>query len=258
MDRASTIAPTPHAANPPIDTPQLRAEQADSLSEAIRMLAAASQAQSESMLQLAKSTAESVRLAAGTYVFQLRDRFDELLPAVQVGASESSWEVEEFPDAFAQLVFHPGDLATANLRVAVSQAAVRRIVRVHWITVPEGCTASDINYNAAALHRDNDGTVHLENDVSLFIDAPLVVAVGDLPVGEFARTAVLQLQVSEPRPEGAIANINVEITLSAAVVSDEDGVGLDGAHILCTVRPERRTYWLDKVEELPLQLPKLG
>jgi hypothetical protein len=239
-------------------TPQVVAAQADALAEAVRMLAAASQAQSESMLQLAKSTAESVRLAAGTYVFQLRDRFDELLPAVQVGASESSWEVEEFPDAFAQLVFHPGDVATANLRVAVSQAAVRRLVHVEWLTVPDGCDPTDIDYNAASLHRDVNGTVHLDNDVSLFVDAPLIVAVGDLEVGEFERTAVLQLQVSEPRPEGAVALINVEITLTALVVSDEDGIGLDGAHIRCVVRPERRTYWLDKVEQLPLQLPKLG
>jgi hypothetical protein len=239
-------------------TPQVLAAQADGLGEAVRMLAAASQAQSESMLQLARSTAESVRLAAGTYVFQLRDRFDELLPAVQVGASESSWEVEEFPDAFAQLVFHPGDVATANLRVALSQAAVRRLVNVEWLTIPEGCEATEIDYNAASLHRDVEGIVHLDNDVSLFVDAPLIVAVGDLPVGEFARTAVLQLQVSEPRPEGAVANVNVEITLIATVVADDDGIGLDGAHILCTVRPERRTYWLDKVERLPLQLPKLG
>jgi hypothetical protein len=229
-----------------------------SLAEAVKALAAASQSQSESMLSLARSTAESVRLAAGSYVFQLRDRFDELLPVVQVGASESSWEVEEFPDAFSQLVFHPGDVATANLRVAVSQAAVKRIVRVHWTTIPEGCSALDIDMNASSLHRDANGVVHLDNDVSLFIDAPLVAAVGDLEPGIFTRTGILTLEISDPRPEGAVSIINVEIALGAVVVSDDDGIGLDGAHIVCTVRPERRVYWLDKAERLPLQLPTLG
>jgi hypothetical protein len=241
-----------------IDTGSITTTSADALAEAIKALAAASESQSASMLALAKSTAESVRLAAGSYVFQLRDRFDELLPATQVGASESSWEVEEFPDAFSQLVFHPGDVATANLRVALSQAAVRRIVRVRWTSIPEGCGALDIEMNAAALHRDSEGDVHLENDVSLFIDAPLVVSVGDLEPGIFTRTGVLTLEVSDPRPEGAVAIVNVEITLAAVVVPDDDGIGLDGAHISCTVRPERRIYWLDKVEQLPLQLPKLS
>ncbi len=248
MNRASEVA----------TSPDLQPDLLGPLAEAITALAAASQAQSDSMLSLARSTAESVRLAAGSYVFQLRDRFDDLLPVVQVGASESSWEVEEFPDAFAQLVFHPGDVATANLRVALSQAAVKRIVRVHWTSIPEGCGALDIDMNAASLHRDTDGNVHLDNDVSLFIDAPLVVSVGDLEPGVFARTGILTLEVSDPRPEGAVSIVNVEISLGAVVVPDDDGIGLDGAHIVCTVRPERRVYWLDKAEQLPLQLPTLG
>jgi hypothetical protein len=230
---------------------------ADSLADAIRALAAASQAQSESMLSLARSTAESVRLAAGSYVFQLRDRFDDLLPATQVGASESSWEVAEFPDAFSQVVFHPGDQATANLRIAVSQCPVRRVVNMRWSHLPEGCRAADIEVAAATLSRDVDGRVHLDSDVSLFIDAPLVVDVGDLEPGVFVRTATLSIDVTDHRPEGCVARVDVEITLAAVVVTDEDGIGLDGARIECMVRPERRTYFLDKVENLPLQLPDL-
>ncbi len=228
-----------------------------SLADAVRALAAASQAQSEAMLSLARSTAESVRLAAGSYVFQLRDRFDEMLPPTQVGASESSWEVAEFPDAFAQLVFHPGDQATANLRVAVSQSNVRRIVAARWTELPDGCEAAEIDVAAASLHRDTDGKVHLDNDVSLFIDAPLIVSVGDLDPGVFVRTAVLTIEVTDHRPEGAVARVDVEITLAAVVVPDDDGIGLDGARIECMVRPERRTYFLDKVERLTLQLPDL-
>lgn len=228
-----------------------------SLADAVRVLAAASRAQSEAMLSLARSTAESVRLAAGSYVFQLRDRFDEMLPATQVGASESSWEVAEFPDAFAQLVFHPGDQATANLRVALSQSNVRRTVTVHWTDLPEGCSAAEIDVASASLHRDTAGKVFLDNDVSLFIDAPLIVAVGDLDPGVFVRTAVLTIEVTDHRPEGAVARVDVEITLAAVVVPDDDGIGLDSARIECTVRPERRTYFLDKFERLPLQLPDL-
>ena len=209
------------------------------------------------MLSLARSTAESVRLAAGSYVFQLRDRFDEMLPNTQVGASESSWEVAEFPDAFAQLVFHAGDVATANLRVALSQSTVRRIVSIRWSDLPHGCAAADIDVAAASLHRDPRGAVHLDNDVSLFVDAPLVVAVGDLDPGVFVRTAVLTIEVTDHRPEGAVARVDVEISLAAVVVSDDDGVGLDSARIECIVRPERRTYFLDKAEKLPLQLPDL-
>ncbi len=245
-----------------VDDIALKAEPAagddtGSLANAVRALASASKAQSDAMLSLARSTAESVRLAAGSYVFQLRDRFDEMLPATQVGASESSWEVAEFPDAFAQLVFHPGDEATANLRVALSQSNVRRIVTVRWTDLPEGCSAAGIEVAAASLHRDTDGKIHLDNDVSLFVDAPLIVAVGELDPGLFVRTAVLTIEVTDHRPEGAVARVDVEITLAAVVVPDEDGIGLDGARIECIVRPERRTYFLDKVERLPLQLPDL-
>ncbi len=249
---------TPRRTQPkPIAESGPAATESGALADAILLLAAASQAQSEAMLSLARSTAESVRLAAGSYVFQLRDRFDEMLPNTQVGASESSWEVAEFPDAFSQLVFHPGDVATANLRIALSQCTVRRIVSIRWSNLPEGCSAADIDVAAASLHRDPSGQVHLDNDVSLFVDAPLVVAVGDLDPGVWVRTATLTIEVTDHRPEGAVARVDVDISLAAVVVPDEDGIGLDSARIECIVRPERRTYFLDKAENLPLQLPDL-
>jgi hypothetical protein len=243
------------------------------LAAAVMLLAEASRSQSESMLSLARSTAESVRLAAGTYVFQLRDRFDELLPAVQVGASESAWaiaddeacaddeaweQIRELPDAVTHLVFHPGDTATANLRVGLSQAPVRRLVRVFWQRVPDNCGAGPIDINAAILHRDRDGSVHLDSDVSLFIDAPLLVQVGDAELGALETNGVLIVEVSDPRPEGAVSRTEVNVALAAQVIPDEDGVALEVPTISCWVSPERRTYWLDKAEQLPLQLPRLG
>jgi hypothetical protein len=250
----------------------------DSIAAALVLLAEASKAQSASMLELAKSTAESMRLAAGTYVFQLRDRFDELLPVVHVGASQSSWDIapfsdsdsamseemaeewtalRELPDAFAHVVFHPGDTATASVRIAVSQASVRRNITVRWAIVPEGCTASDFIFAAALLHTHTNGTAHLDNDVSLFVEAPLTVPAGDLPLGQFLRSGQLIVECTDTRPEGVIAISTIDIELGALVVADDDGVGLDLATISCTVNPERRTYWLEKAEGLPLQLPRL-
>ena len=62
------------------------------------------------MTRLAQLSAQSMRAATGTYVFQLRDRFDESLPPVQLGMSTSSWAaVGEAPGPVEALVFHPGD-----------------------------------------------------------------------------------------------------------------------------------------------------
>jgi hypothetical protein len=228
------------------------------LSQAIEALAAASQAQSEAMLSLARSTAESVRLAAGSYVFQLRDRFDESLPATQLGASESNWVVADFPDAFAQLVFHPGDEATIAIRLALSQASVTRIIRARWDLVPPLARAGAFDYTAAAGHHDLEGGFQLDSDVSLFIGTPLDIAVGDLPHGPYESRARVIIEVSNTRPEGATALMSVDIVVRGLVVPDDDGIGLDLATVDCLVRPERRQYWLDKFELLPLQLPNLG
>ncbi len=228
------------------------------LPRAVHALAEASQAQSEAMLSLARSTAESVRLAAGSYVFQLRDRFDESLPSTQVGASESNWIVADFPDAFAQLVFHPNDIATVSIRLALSQAASMRIVRARWDGVPELSSHGDFNFTAASGHHGADGAFHLDSDVSLFIDTPLDIAVGDLPTGAYEGHARVVIEVTNTRPEGAVASIEVDINIRGFVVPDDDGIGLDLATVDCIVRPERRTYWLDKDEKLPLELPRLG
>ncbi len=227
------------------------------LTAAIEALAAASQAQSAAMLSLAQSTAESVRLAAGSYVFALRDRFDESLPVTQLGASESNWVVADFPDAFAQIVFHPGDTATVAIRLALSQASVGRVIRANWETVPDHATHGSFEFTAVTGHHDLDGSYRLNSDVSLFVGTPLDIAVGDLPLGLYEGAARVVIEVSNTRPEGAVALMGVDIIVRGLVVADDDGVGLDLATVECRVNPERRTYWLDKTEQLPLQLPRL-
>jgi predicted RNA-binding Zn ribbon-like protein len=237
----------------------------DDLAESLRLLAEASKSQAESMLALARSTAESVRLAAGSYVFQLRDRFDEKLPIVQIGASESSWdidveeweEVRSLPNALSSVVFHAGDVLTAVVRVAVSQAVVRRVIRTEWIEVPPRSAAKPIVGAAASHFSSADGTIHLDADVSLFVEAPLEVAVGDLALGLFEARGVLRVQIGDSRPEGAISSTDVEVVIRAVVVEDEDGIALDAPDLACRVGAETRSYWLDKAERLPLQLPKL-
>lgn len=227
------------------------------LAEAVRLLADVSRSQSDAMLALARSTAESVLLAAGSYVFQLRDRFDELLPATNVGASDSQWTVPDSPGPLEQLIFHPGDPAFIHVRVALSQAPIKRIVSLAWTHLPDGVeVVSGPHFAGSGFHR-SDSRYQLDADISLFVDFTLSVDIGDREPGEFKETARITLECTDIRPEGAVGNVAVEVHIRAVVVPDDDGVGLDLATVDAVVLEERRTYWLDKGENLPLQLPRL-
>jgi hypothetical protein len=227
------------------------------LAEAVRLLAEVSRAQSDAMLALARSTAESVQLAAGSYVFQLRDRFDELLPAANVGASDTRWSVPDSPGPLEQLIFHSGDTACIDVRLALSQAPIKRIVRVEWTDLPDGCVVvSGPRYSGSGVHR-SDSRYQLDSDVSLFVDFTLSVNVGDRSPGALTEAARVTLECTDTRPEGAVGGVATEIQIRAVVVPDDDGVGLDVPTVDAVVLEERRTYWLDKAENLPLQLPRL-
>ena len=247
---ASVVTPLPSVAE---SAPSELAQ----LAEAVRLLAEVSRSQSDAMLALARSTAESVQLAAGSYVFQLRDRFDELLPATNVGASDSQWTVPDSPGPLEQLIFHPGDVAFINVRVALSQAPIKRIVSLEWTELPDGIeVVSGPRFAGSGFHR-SDTRYQLDSDISLFVDFTLGMNVGDRAPGEIRETARIKLECTDIRPEGAIGNVAVDIYLRALVVPDDDGVGLDVATVDAVVLEERRTYWLDKGENLPLQLPRL-
>ena len=227
------------------------------LAEAVRLLAEVSRSQSEAMLALARSTAESVQLAAGSYVFQLRDRFDELLPATNVGASDSQWTVPDSPGPLEQLIFHPGDPAFIQVRVALSQAPIKRIVSLAWTDLRDGVVVvSGPRFAGSGFHR-SDTRYQLDADISLFVDYTLSINIGDRTPGEVAETARITLECTDIRPEGAVGSVAVAIHIRALVVPDDDGVGLDLATVDAVVLEERRTYWLDKGENLPLQLPRL-
>jgi hypothetical protein len=267
---ASVVSPLPAVAvaNTPVGTqpepghtktghPELDRTELGQLAEAVRLLAEVSKAQSEAMLALARSTAESVQLAAGSYVFQLRDRFDEMLPAANVGASDTRWSVPDSPGPLEQLIFHPGDTACVDVRLAVSQTPIKRIVSVEWIELPDGCTVlSGPRFSGSGVRRA-DGRYQLDSDVSLFVDFTLSLNVGDRQPGPIADAARVKLECTDTRPEGAVGGVITEVQIRAVVVPDDDGVGLDVPTVDAVVLEERRTYWLDKAENLPLQLPRL-
>jgi hypothetical protein len=241
----------------PADSPKIGPSELGQLAEAVRLLAEVSRAQSDAMLALARSTAESVQLAAGSYVFQLRDRFDELLPAANVGASDTRWSVPDSPGPLEQLIFHPGDTACIDVRLALSQAPIKRIISVEWTELPDGCeVVSGPRYAGSGVHR-SDSRYQLDSDVSLFIDFTISVNVGDRTPGAIVEAARIKLECTDTRPEGAVGGVVTEVQIRAIVVPDDDGVGLDVPTVDAVVLEERRTYWLDKAEHLPLQLPRL-
>ena len=209
------------------------------------------------MLSLARSTAESVQLAAGSYVFQLRDRFDEMLPSVVVGSPDATWSVPDSPGEIDELVFHPGDEVNINIRLAISQAPLRRIIALTWDDLPGGLRVAAAPTFSAGLTRSDDRH-QLDADVSLFVDTTLALRIGDCTPGNLRRSAFVHLDCTDGRPEGAVSRTSVEVRIQGGIVADDDGIGVDVPRVETLVREERRTYFLDKAEGLILQLPRLG
>ena len=224
---------------------------------ALTEVARASEAQAASMSRLAVMTAESVRLASGSYVFELRDRFDAALPPASVGVASAELSAESDLGPLELLAYHPGDHLRAEVRIAVSQAPVRRIVSAHWEHIPERCDTRAPTFAAAAGMPLPDGSWELPSDVSLFVDLVLDLDVGSMELGAFETKGRLMIIITDGRPEGAVANVAVDTRLAAIVVPDDDGVGLDVPIIEAVVGPEQRTYLLEKATGMALDLPKL-
>jgi hypothetical protein len=241
---------------------------------AVETLAATSARQAESMQALAEMTAHSMLSATGTYVFQLRDRFDEALPNVAIGAGDHTWRavgdadvggpddgeplLDELDltmlDHVEALVFHPGDRVRFTARFVCNQAPVRRSLDMVVESVPNGITLHPASYRSSVGH----GTgAHFEaaSDVSTFIELPVEVEVGSLPHGAFAFFVEGRFDVTNLRPEGSIAHLPFRATLRGIVVPDDDGNGLDLLAVEAVLEPERRSYWLDKNERVELTLP---
>jgi hypothetical protein len=233
--------------------------------DAIERLASSAQQQGADLRRLGDVSAQSVRIASGAYVFELRDRFDEALGLVQIGVAETGWTAvhadgTETDEPLDIIVFEEGDLARARLRLVLSQAPVRRVARAGW--TPDSLPAATriarpIELHAASGVRTDDG-FELPSDLSLFVDAWLDVDLHQIGVGPLDVIVRCQVRVTDVRPEGAVVIVPVRVRLRGAIVPDDGGLALDVATIEAETEQEMKEYFLVKDEAVPLDLPRVA
>ena len=213
--------------------------------------------QTASMARLADMSAESIRLATGSFVYELRDRFDACLPPPQVGVASTAWAApgELAGEPVEAVVFHPGDRALVSVTLALSQAPARRHVRSSWTQLDAETVGGPVRFTAHGGHARADGTFELPSDYSLFIDLAAEVQLNT--TGHLVGTVDAEIVVTDDRPEGARSVIPLRVHYGALVVDAEEGLGLDAATVEAVLGPETRTYLLDKAENLPLVFPRL-
>jgi hypothetical protein len=222
--------------------------------DALVAVAASAADQAAAVRRLADASAEGMRVATGSYVFELRDRFDAALPVVQAGTANGSWAAVGAEEPLELLVLHPGDRVAATVQLGVSQAIPRRKVRARWLAVPEGASGT-VGFAARNGLPTDDGGYELPADTPLFVDLRVELDAGRLVAGRWSAVGVAELEVADTRPEGAVCVVPIEVSLEATVVPDGDGVGLDAPVVQAVTFPEQRSYFLDKATGLPLALP---
>jgi hypothetical protein len=227
----------------------------------IEMLAQSSAAQAAEMRRLGEVSAQSVRISSGAYVFELRDRFDTALGLVQVGVAETRWTAvhvdgTESDDPVDVVVLEAGERARVRMRFVLSQAPGRRIVNARWTSVPSGLSSAPAHLHAPAGTRSDQG-YELPSDLSLFIDTTVDIDPVVLGNGVFDLRASFGIDVTDVRPEGAVAKVPVSICLRGIVVDDDGGKGFDVPTVEAEIGLEDRIYFLVKAEELPLDLPRV-
>ena len=242
------------------------------LGSVVSELAASSTRQAEAMRRLADLSAESMRAATGTFVFQLRDRFDESFPPVQLGVSASSWSaVGDAPGLVEELVFHAGDRVSFVSTLVCNQAPLRRDLRVHerptavdeWSPRSSDAPSSSepgvglgpVRFHASASRSSEGSRFAVPPDLSVFVDVPVEIEVAVLGLGPFQRTLSIDVTCTDTRPEGVLSTLPVDIRVFGVVVADEDGYGLDALAVEADIGLEHREYFLDKTHRLPLTLP---
>ena len=229
----------------------------------VATLARSASEQAESRRRLADLSAESMRAATGTYVFQLRDRFDEAFPPVQVGMSASAWSaVGDAPGPVEMLVLHAGDVIRFTATLVVNQAPLRRSVRVRPASTSSandasanGLTLQPIGFSVSAARAAEGEQFDLSRDLSLFISIPVHLAIETVPFGPFRRSIEINVECSDTRPEGVISTTPVIVTIIGVAVPDDDGIGLDQLAVEAQIDGEERSYFLDKASRLALGLP---
>ena len=181
------------------------------LGSMVATLARSASEQAESMRRLADLSAESMRAATGTYVFQLRDRFDEAFPPVQVGMSASAWSaVGDAPGPVEMLVLHAGDVIRFTATLVVNQAPLRRSVRVWPASTSSandapanGLTLQPIGFSVSAARAAEGEQFDLSRDLSLFISIPVHLAIETVPFGPFRRSLAIDIDCSDIQQSGS-------------------------------------------------------
>ena len=216
------------------------------------------QAQADAMRLMAERTAEGLRAANGTYVFALRDRFDEALPVAQLGVADTSWTaLGDAPGEVEELVLHAGDIVRFTARLVCNQAIGRRLLHVRWLS-SDGVRPADASVLTASGRAISPDGGELSTDTTAFIELPLDLTINDLDVEAAApldRTATAELVLTDNRPEGAVVTHRIDVRVRGYLQPDDDGVAIETPAVEVVISDEQRTWFLDKASDLALALP---
>lgn len=245
-------------------------------------LADAARAQAEAMVRIAELSAQGLRASTGTYVFQLRDRFDEAFPVPQLGAAGGTWSVPGFDAPVETVIFHAGDRVRFTMSLVCNQAPLRRIITVRpgaidaTITngqhvnsslnpspdhgtnadgLSEAIVVAKTRFVATAAQTLEGESFEIASDTTIFTEIGVDFDVAALGIGRFVVDLPVVIQVANNRPEGAVSELMVGVHIEGTVVPDDDGFGLDAATGDATISGELRSYFLDKASRLALAMP---
>ncbi len=215
-------------------------------------------AQAEAIGLMADRTAEGLRAANGTYVFALRDRFDDALPAAILGVADTSWvAIGDAPGAVEDLVFHAGDAVRFTARIACNQAIGKRCLTLRWLDADGLVTVEPSILTAGGRNIGVEAGL-LPSDTTAFLDLPLdrMFTDDDLRgVKPLVGSARAELTVTDQRAEGAVAVHILTVRVLGHLYPDDDGVAVETPAIEVTIGDESRTWYLDKATSLALALP---
>jgi hypothetical protein len=226
-------------------------------------LADAARAQAEAMVRVAELSAQGLRASTGTYVFQLRDRFDDAFPAPQLGVAGGTWSIPGVEDPVDTVIFHAGDRVRFTMSLVCNQAPLRRIITVRPgiigtdspIGIKDSIVVAKTRFVATANQTLEGESFEIASDTTIFAEICVDFSIAALGLGRFVVDLPVVIQVANIRPEGAVSELMVGVHIEGTVVPDDDGFGLDAASGDATISGEIRSYYLDKASHLPLAMP---
>lgn len=215
-------------------------------------------AQAEAMRLMAERTAEGLRAANGTYVFSLRDRFDEALPVTQLGVADTTWRaLGDAPGEVEELVLHAGDTVRFTARLVCNQAIGRRLLQLHWLS-SEGVVPVEPSVLTASGRAISGDGGELSTDTTAFIELPVDLTITEIDVASAApldRVATAEFVLTDNRPEGAVVKHRIDVRVRGFLQLDDDGVAIETPAIEVAISDEERAWFLDKASNLALALP---